>query len=398
MAVVITPAHPLAFTDVEAAVAHIREKSGAAVLYIDAPPDLPRVVPAGNSLHLHAPEVAVKVKRLTDRMYAQMERNELASARKTYDAIFKLVPGRQGKMLNSYTSECHLALQKLPEMNQLMVHEAGEDFRWLHNRACIRLGTSNVKSSPFYDDGDRKWHKEGRRGEIGHIVCLPQGDVGRRSFCIVPDDNERAANPFPPPNQSTMFEAVTYQQIRARGLMPVEYDVRVPRGKIAVILWDHYCVHGIHPDGVGVQLYMSAADDDKIQWLDKRCRDFAKRKVHTKLHDPSLRGQYYELVQLAWLYASHDPVWPSGKAIPGHGVAGQSHSSNSSKFPGSTVPQFTFRTDGDVEHGPAKRRRLQDRDIQVPELAYSMPTPWIRDPESLDPTQRWRWGFGAKPV
>jgi len=395
----------LTFTDPEAAKRHVDRHSGAVVVYLDADAgDTPTedILPGGNFLHLMSREVQLQVRELAARMYRELAANELASARSTYDAVFSLIPGKMGHMLDSYTTDWHLWIQKQPVVNRLMRALYGPDFRWLHNRASIRLGLGKtgrpephrnaLKSLKKQKAVNYKWHKEGRPGEYGYICCLPlQGGVARRSFAFVGDEH---TNPFPQPTGAKLFDCITPEQIAARGLTSSELDVFVPEDKIAIIFWDHNMVHGIHPGGVGVQLYLSAADPSKIGWLHRKRKEMLKRGTCVKMHDAVMRcpDLYYDTVQLGWLYGCNDQLWPSGKPIPSHSVHGQSVGSNRSKFPNS---DFTFhlRQDGTVPNGPETRRRLVALGIEVPEIAYHIPHPWVRDPSDLDPEQLHRWGF-----
>jgi len=293
----------------------------------------------------------------------------------------------------------------------------GDDYKWLHNRACIRLGQRTPSKKPKSGqppahresiksvshpapkpvaECDYKWHKEGVPGERGAIICLGlQEGVARRSFAFV--GNERD-NPFPQPTGAKLFVSISPEEIASRGLTPEALDVHVPPGKVAIILWDHNMVHGIHPGGVGVQLYLSAASPAKIQYLQEVRDGILKKQTRVRMHDVLMRQPraYYDTVQLGFLYGCCDMLWPSGKPIPAHSVQGQSVGSNQQKFPNNDYT-FHLRRDGTVDNGPEMRSRLDAMGIRVPEIAYDIPHKWVRDPSILSAEQLYRWGFAETP-
>jgi hypothetical protein len=399
----------LTFYDAQAAVDPVRAHSGAAVLYLPVDTtDLPEdICPGLNYLHLMAPEVQAEVRSLSGQMYGYLAADELARARKVYDSIFSLLPGKMGLMLDSYTTDWHLWIQRQPVVDRLMRILYGDNYVWLDNRACIRLGTAQAKPprsparqsikakpkpKPPARPQDMKWHKEGRPGEYGYIPCLPlRRGTARRSFAMVPDERR---DPFPQPTNAKMFQPIDAAQILAKGLQRVALDVFVPEGMVAIIIFDHNMVHGIHPHGVGVQLYISAADGDKVRWLDGRYQDLIRRRVYEGLHCPEMRQppDYYSSLQIGFLYGCCSIIWPSGKPIPAHSVQGQSVGSNRAKFPGDDY-SFRLRTDGTVARGPDKRQQLDALGLRVPDLAWTLPGDWVRDPADLPVDQQRRWGF-----
>jgi hypothetical protein len=427
----------ITYTDAAAAVRHVNQYSGAAVIYFDVDEDanLPDIVPGGTFLHLLDQDVQDQVHCLTREMYKHLNSNKLEQAHRSYDAIFSLIPGKMGHMLDSYTTSWHLWIQEQPVVEELLQLLHGPDYLLLHNRASIRLGPQPSRPSkkrkadaelqrapqrprlvPGCETHDQhnaappppppqpapsvdfKWHKEGTAGERGYICCLPLqgGGVGRRSFCLVGNEQE---NPFPAPSNAKLFDAVTDAQIRQRGLETTEIDVHIPPGKVAIILFDHHMVHGIHPAGLGVQLYLSGASRPKIKWLGHRRDDILRPRrgkpdgIHLKMHDPAMRLpiEYYDSVKLGLLYNCPDMIWPSGKPLPSHSVQGQSVGSNRDKFPNGDY-SFRFR-DGTVDNGPEMRARLEALDIRVPELAFELLQKWTLDPTTLTPQQLRRWGF-----
>ena len=286
-------------SSVAEAVAAIRRQGGARVVYMEMTHAIQnafegtRIEPAKSGKHMLKQKNKEGVEALTTTFNEAIKKGKWKEADDCLRAMSKLAPGLHDRnMLHHYTNPIHHAVMEHPEIHTLFKLLYGQDYRYLHNRMSFR-----------YKDGplavkDASLHREGDEGELGYIFCL----AGERYFCCMPNERKE---PLAGPG-SLRFRSIQREELSdPLAHEVVSLNVQIPDGQVALIMFDHYMPHGIDSRGKGIQLYLSACNQEKLEELDRSRSDMLKKGTWQQAHDPIMREasmRYGETVTLALLF------------------------------------------------------------------------------------------------